>query len=246
MEPKVIIFENPQEISEYVVDILAEELKKKKNLVMALPTGRTIVPVYKELSKTYKKKSLNFSKTHIFNLDEYIGLKLEHKTSFKYFMDKNLFTKINVKEKNMHYLSGSAVNMKKECEQYENQIKKAGGLDLTILGLGVNCHIAFNEPGSPFDSRTRKIILTHETRRSNFGILSTLRAPKHALTVGIATILESKKIILIATGGHKAKAMKSMLQSPISTNCPASALRKHKDVTILLDKKAASLLTSKN
>ncbi|MFH1801864.1 MAG: glucosamine-6-phosphate deaminase [archaeon] len=242
MKPRVIIFENPQEIPEYVVNIITEGLKKKKNLTMALPTGKTIIPTYKELSKNHKKDKLDFSKTHIFDLDEYVGLKPEHKKSFKYFMDKNLFTKINVKEENIHYLSGSALNIGKECEQYEEKIKKTGGFDLTILGLGVNGHIAFNEPGSPFDSRTREIVLAHETVRSNFGLFSILRAPKRALTVGIATILKSKKIILIATGGHKTKAVKAMLESPISTDCPASSLRKHKDVTVLLDKKAASLL----
>ncbi|MFH1290773.1 MAG: glucosamine-6-phosphate deaminase [Nanoarchaeota archaeon] len=242
MKPKTIIFENLYESAKHASEILEKEISEKPNLVLGLPTGRTVIPLYKELTKLHKKKKIDFSKVKVFILDEYLGLKPTHKSSFRYFMDKNLLKKINIKEKNINLLSGSALNFRKECKKYEQKIKKAKGLDITILGIGVNCHIAFNEPGSPFKSRTRKVILTHETRRSNFGILSVLRAPKRALTIGIGTILESKKIILIATGKHKANAIKAMLKGPITTKCPASALKKHKDVTVLLDKRAASEL----
>jgi glucosamine-6-phosphate deaminase len=246
MNPKTIVFENPHEIAEQVIETLEKEIAARPNLVLGLPTGKTVIPLYKELVKAHKKKKINFSKVRIFILDEYLGLKPTHKKSFKYFMDKNLLKKIDIKEKNINFLNGSAINITKEYEEYEEKIKKVGGIDLMFLGIGVNGHIAFNEPGSPFTSRTRQIVLTHETRKTNFSPPSILHAPKHALTMGIATILNAKKIILIATGGHKAKAVKEALESPISTNCPASALRNHKDVTILLDKKAASLLKKKD
>ena len=204
-------------------------------------------PQENELVRVYKDKKLNFSKTKIFDLDEYIGLSPEQKDSFEYFLNKNLFKRGKIPEKNLHFLKGSAINITRECEEYEEKIKKAGGIDLMFLGIGVNGHIAFNEPGSPFDSRTREVILTYQTKASNFGkIFSLFKSPKRALTIGIGTILESKKIILIATGNHKAKAVKEMLESPASTKCPASALQNHDDVTILLDKKAAALLKKKS
>ncbi|MBU0906595.1 MAG: glucosamine-6-phosphate deaminase [Nanoarchaeota archaeon] len=247
MKPKIIIFEDTKEIAEYVVDILEKELKKKPASVFCVPTGKTVIPVYEEITKTYKEKKLDFSKVKIFDLDEYIGLKPEHKKSFRHFLDKNLYKKVNIKENNINFLNGAAINIDNECKQYEEKIKKAGGVDITLLGIGVNGHIAFNEPGSPFDSRTREIILTYQTRASNFGRLYSLMiSPKKALTMGIGTILKSRKIILIAIGRHKAKAVKAMLESEPNTNCPASALQKHDDVTVLLDKKAASLLKKKN
>lgn len=243
MGPKIIIFEDASEISEYAIELIEKELKQNPSITLGMPTGKTVLPVYNELVSVYKKKNLDFSKAKVFDLDEYLGLQPEQKDSFEFFLNKNLFKKINVKEKNVHFLNGSAINIKKECEEYEQKIKESGGIDLMFLGLGVNGHIAFNEPGSPFDSRTREIVLSYTTKASNFGkIYSLIKAPKRALTIGIATILESKKIVLIATGGHKAQAVKAMLESPISTKCPASALRKHDDVTILLDKKAAALL----
>ena len=246
MKPKVVVFEDPSEISKYAVELIEKELKRKQNLILGLPTGKTVIPIYNELVQTYKKKKLNLSKTKIFDLDEYLGLKSKQKDSFEYFLNRNLFKQIKIPEKNLYFLKGSAINITKECEEYEEKIKNSGGIDLMILGIGVNGHIAFNEPGSPFDSRTREVILTYQTRASNFGLLySLIKAPKRALTIGIATILESKKIVLIATGGHKAKAVKEMLESAPNTKCPASALQNHKDVTILLDKKAAALLKKK-
>lgn len=243
MNPKVIVFEDHSEISSYVVEIIQSEIKRKPSLNLGLPTGRTVIPVYKELINFLNEEKKNLAKIKTFNLDEYIGVNPKEKISFEYFLDKNLLGKIKIPKKNINFLNGSAVNLKKESEDYEKKIKKAGGLDLTLLGIGKNGHIAFNEPGSPFYSRTREVILTYSTRAANFGkILSFIKAPKRALTVGIGTILESKKIILIATGKHKAQAIRDMLESEPNTKCPASALQKHKDVLVLLDKGAASLL----
>jgi len=247
MKPKVIIFDNIRELTTHASDLIAEEIEKKKGLVLGLPTGKTVIPLYKQLIKDHKKKKVDFSKTNIFNLDEYMGVNPNKKRSFQYFMHNSLFKKINVKQKNIHFLSSQIANIKRRAEEYEKEIKKAGGIDLQLLGLGVNGHIAFNEPGSPFNSRTREIILSHETKVSNFGRFhSILRAPKRAITMGLSTILEAKRIVLLATGKHKAKAVKAMVDGPVTTDCPASALKKHKDVLILLDKKSASLLKSKH
>lgn len=243
MKPKVIIFENRKELYDYATEFILTELKRKPNLVAGMPTGKTVVPLYAELIKKHEEKKANFSKVKVFMLDEYLGLKPSHKKSFNYFIDKKLLEGINIKRKNINLLPGIVLSENKAAQEYENKIKNAGGIDLMILGIGVNGHIAFNEPGSPFNSRTRKIALAHQTRISNFGkIGSFFKNPKHAITVGIATILESKKIILLATGKSKAQAIKAMLKDPVSTKCPASALRKHNDVLILLDKDAASKL----
>jgi glucosamine-6-phosphate deaminase len=246
MKAVVLIFKDSEEISQYAIKSLKEELRRKPNLVLGIPTGSTMLPIYKKIDEAYKKKELDFSKVRVFDIDEYLGLSPKQKQSFKFFLDKNLFKKVNIKEKNIRFLNGQAINIKKECENYEKEIKKAGGFDITTLGIGVNGHIAFNEPGSPFNSRTREVVLTYQTMKSNFGrVYSLIKAPKRALTIGIATILESKKIILIATGKHKAKPVKDMLEGPVDTKCPAAVLKNHKRAIFLLDKKAASLLKEK-
>lgn len=225
---KTIIFEDPKEIAAYILDALASSLKKKPSLTLALPTGKTTIPLYKKIVSDYKKKKLDFSKTKTFQIDEY----LNNKNDFRKFLIKNLLSKINVKKENQNFIS---TENPEEPREYEQKISKAK-IDLMLLGIGVNCHIAFNEPGSPFDSKTRIVSLTQSTQRANKTKI------KSALTIGISTILKSKKIILIATGKHKAQAVKEMIEGPIETKCPASALQKHNDVTVLLDKKAASLL----
>lgn len=232
-QPKVIIFENPNENAEYAANLLAKEIERKPSLVLGFPAGKTVIPLYKNLIKLYKKNKIDFSKIKTFNLDEYLGIDKKH--SLRYFMDEQLFSKLNLKKENIHFLPSRSDNPKSSCEIYEKQIKKFP-IDFQILGLGVNCHIAFNEPGSSFKSKTRKIKLSKTTKNSN-----KIRCD-YALTMGISTILKAKKILLIATGKHKSKAVRNMLKGPPTTKCPASVLRRHKNVLVLLDKKAASQL----
>jgi glucosamine-6-phosphate deaminase len=233
MKPRTIIFQNKKEIYNYTTTLIKKEIEKKTGSVLALPTGKTVIPLYKNLIKLYKQKKIDFSKVKTFNLDEYLGIDKKH--TFRYFMDKKLFSKLNLKKENIYFLPSRPDNPKKSCEFYEKQIKKFP-IDFEILGLGVNGHIAFNEPSSPFNSRTRKIKLSQTTKNSN------KISCDYALTMGISTIMKSKKILLIATGEHKSKAVRNMLKGPITAKCPASFLRKHKNVLILLDKAAASHL----
>jgi glucosamine-6-phosphate deaminase len=210
-----VIIEDKKRAVEIAVLIIEKLIQKKPNAVLGLATGKTMIPFYKELVSHYKKGKINFSKIKTFNLDEYVG-----NNKFHDYMKKNLFSKINIKKENTHFPSS-------KIKTYEKEIRKAGGIDLCLLGIGENAHIAFNEPSSPFNSETGKVITSDK---------------KRAYTMGIKTILNSKKIILLAWGKEKAKAVHDSLKKKISERVPASALRKHKDATFILDKPASSKL----
>ena len=224
---KLIILKDKKQVSIKAGKIVSDLIKKNPNAVLGLATGKTMIPFYKNLTK----QDLDFSKIKTFNLDEYIGLKETDKKSFRYFMNKYFFNKININKKNIHFPS---YNSKK----YEKEIKKEK-IDLQILGIGRNGHIGFNEPGSSFKSVTRKVKLTKNTRFVNklFGRSST-----HAFTMGIKTIMSSRKIILLAFGFAKADAIQKAIEGKLSEDVPASILRKHRNVTFILDERAASKL----
>ena len=222
-------------------DTLIHEILNKPDLVLALPTGKTPLKMYKLLSKSYKKKKVDFSKVTSFNLDEYYPIKKTNKNSYSHYMDENLFNHINIKKSNINILNGETNNPRKECDNYERKIKNK--IDLAILGIGVNGHIGFNEPGSGFNSKTRLVSLTKETRKINSKFFRKIKqVPDKALTIGLGTIMSSKKIILLASGKNKAKAIKHLVQGNLDKNYPASILKKHNNLVIILDKKAASLL----
>ena len=229
---KLIIVKSIKEIALEVLDILYKQ--KKRNLVLGLATGNTMIPFYQELVRYFKNGKISFTDVRTFNLDEYL-LSGDNKKSLRFFMDKNLFNKIDIKKENIHFLNGLADDIELECKNYEKEIKKAGGIDLQILGIGRNGHIGFNEPGSSFNSKTRKIKLSEMTLKDN-------KVGKYALTVGIATIMRAKKIILLANGKHKADAIAKSVRGKIYEKVPASILKKHKDVTFIIDKEAASKL----
>jgi len=217
-----IVLDNKKEVARFVSEIILKQVTKKQSSILGLATGKTMIPIYKKLTK------INFSKTKTFNLDEYLN-----SNKLRSFMNKYLFNKINIKKENIFFLDGKTNNPAKECEQYEKQIKK-NKIDLQILGIGRNTHIGFNEPGSKFNSKTRKVKLTEQTRKDN------PNSEPYALTMGIKTILQAKKIILIATGKHKARAVKQTIESKPSIEIPATALQKHKNTIFILDKAAAS------
>ncbi len=227
---KVIVLKSKKQVSVEAVKIVSNLVKKKPDVVLGLATGKTMLPFYKILTK----QNLDFSKIKTFNLDEYLGLKKTNKKSFHYFMNKYFFNKINISKKNIHFPTS---NFKK----YEKEIKKSK-IDLQILGIGENGHIGFNEPGSSSKSITRKVKLAKSTTIVNklFG-----KSPKQAFTVGVKTIFNSRKIILLAFGSEKADAISKAIDGKLSEEIPASILRKHKDVTFILDKKAASKLKNK-
>ncbi len=252
----VIVKEDYTAMSKEAAKIVADRIRRKPNLVLGLATGGTPLGLYKELIRMHREEGLDFSKVITFNLDEYIGLPPEHDQSYHYFMWENFFKHININPANVHIPQGIFGDVKISpyetdpkieayCQWYEEQIKKFGGIDLQILGIGANGHIAFNEPGSSLGSRTRIKTLTEKTRQDNSRFFKSIdEVPKYAITIGIGTIMEAKEVILLASGESKADAVKAAVEGPITAMCPASMLQIHRKAIIIVDKKAASKLSA--
>ncbi len=215
--------------------------KEKPFFVLALPTGGTSVDLYKNLIK-FHKEGLSFDKVVTFNLDEYVGLPITHPESYHSFMAKNFFDHVKIPKEQMNMLNGNAENLDAECKNYEEKIKDYGAIDLFIGGIGQNGHIAFNEPGSNFDSRTRIVNLTENTIAANsrfFGNDISL-VPTKALTMGLATITDAKEVIIMATGPKKAQALDHAFEDKQNINWPVTVLQKHPRAFIIADKAAAA------
>lgn len=241
----IIIVKNYQELSKKVADIFMDQFKKKPNFVFGLATGSTPLGMYKEIILRCKVRKLNLEKVITFNLDEYYSLSAEHPQSYHYFMQENLFKHIDIKKENIYIPDGKADNVEEHCRWYEDQIK-THPIDLQILGIGANGHVGFNEPGSSKNSTTRLVDLDKQTIKDNAKKFKNKKEmPKQAITVGIKTIMAAKKIVLLAHGKNKAKAIKCALEKKPNNNCPASWLQKHPDVTVIMDKSAANLLINK-
>lgn len=243
MSIKLIICEERQEVAKRAAEIFADAIRKKPDIVLGLATGSTPVGLYEELIRMHKEEGLDFSQVSSFNLDEYLGLSSEHPQSYRYFMDTQLFNHINIDKSNTHVPDGLAKDLEAHCKEYEEAIKKAGGIDIQLLGIGANGHIAFNEPGSGKDSRTRVIDLNERTIKDNSRFFNSMdEVPKKAITMGVATISEAKKIVLLATGENKKEAVAKAFGGAISSKVPASLLQVHPDCTFILDREAASNL----
>lgn len=248
---EVIIKKNYDEMSSEAGKIVAEEMREKlkadKKFILGLATGSTPLGLYKELIGMCRNKELDFSSVITFNLDEYVELAPEHCQSYRYFMNENLFKHINIVLKNTHVPDGLAENLEKYCEEYEKKIKSAGGIDLQVLGIGGDGHIGFNEPGSSLASRTRVKTLTEETIKDNSRFFKNKNeVPEYAVTMGIKTILEAKKIILLASGGNKADVLGKAVEGPVTSQVTASALQLHPHVVIVCDEEAAGNLKRKD
>jgi len=240
---KVIIVKDKEAMGKKAAALIAADMATKSPYVLGLATGSTPLPLYAELVRLYKAGKLDFSKVITFNLDEYVGLKPTHSQSYRYFMNKNLFNKININKANTFVPDGMAKDIEAHCEEYEDLIDKAGGIDFQVLGIGRNGHIGFNEPGSSLASRTRLVKLSKETIQDNSRFFRRLSdVPTKAITMGIGTILESRKIMLLATGENKADAVAKAIEGPVTASVPASALQLHPDVTFILTKDAAKNL----
>ena len=238
------IAETPNKVAQKAASIVADFIQAKSNAVLGLATGSTPVPTYKRLIRMHRKNALSFAHITTFNLDEYVGLPESHEQSYRFFMDRNFFQHIDIPPEQTHVPNGLAPDPDQECKTFESKIQSAGGVDLWLLGIGHNGHIAFNEPGSSSESRTRVIHLAPETITANSRFFDhPNQVPRQALTAGIATIMEAKKILLLATGPDKALAVSKAVNGPISPNWPASALQHHPDCTFLLDREAASGIT---
>jgi glucosamine-6-phosphate deaminase len=222
---------------------VAEVVTGKPDAVLGLPTGATPLGMYAELVRLHRTGQLDFSRVVSFNLDEYVGLPDQHPASYHSYMHHNFFDLIHQAQDRFHILAGMAQDLSQECQRYEQLIRDCGGLDLVILGIGQDGHIAFNEPPSSFDSRTRVVELDSSTRLANAAYFPPgSDLPRFALTMGIATIMEARMIMLLATGASKAEVLKRALTEKPTSNLPASILQTHPNVTVLCDQAAARLL----
>lgn len=238
----ILVTPNYNEMSKKAAEIVSEDILKNPRMILGLPTGETPVGMYKLLVKNFKHKKINFSKITCFNLDEYYPIKRENKNSYYHYMHKNFFNSVNVNPNNINILDSESKTPKKDCLAYEKKIKN-NPIDLQILGVGINGHIGFNEPGSKKTSKTRVINLTQNTRKQNSRFFKNKSdVPTHALSMGISTILSAKKLILLANGKNKAEAIRHLVEGKISSDWPVSFLRGHKNLIVILDKEAASEL----
>ncbi len=253
---ELVIKNNYEELSQEAAHIISNLLRKKPDCVLGFATGRTPMGTYKELVRLYKEEGLDFSNIKTFNLDEYYGIGIDlnkpydKDQSYSRFMYEELFKHINIDKANIHMPDGLTSESEKYCHQYEQEIKKAGGIDLQLLGIGRDGHWAFNEPGSSLASRTRIQALRNQTIRDNYESFYKKAGvkkedmPHFALTMGIGTILESRHALMIASGREKAKIVADALEGPITSAVTASALQLHPGkVTVILDKEAANNLT---
>jgi glucosamine-6-phosphate deaminase len=240
---RVIIELDSDSASRRAARFVADLIRKKPNCVLGLATGSTPLGIYRELVRMHKEEGLDFSQVTTFNLDEYVGLAPVHPQSYRHFMQVNLFNQVNISASRTNVPDGRALDFDNHCRQYEQRIHDAGGIDLQILGIGSDGHIAFNEPGSSLGSRTRLKTLTSETIRDNarfFG--GEDKVPRLAVTMGVGTILESRRCILLAFGSHKAAAIRDTVEGPVTAQVTATALQLHREVIGIFDEAAASLL----
>ena len=240
---EIIVQPNSQKASWLAARLIKKIIFEKPRPVIGLATGNTPLLLYKLLIKMHREESLDFSRVVAFNLDEYIGLSPDHPSSYHHFMWENLFSQINIRPENLHLPNGLVADLQAHCQDYEQEIKKAGGIDIQILGIGVNGHIGFNEPSSSLSSRTRIEILSEQTRKRNAAFFGGEdQVPLQAITMGIGTILEARICLLMAFGQKKARAVAQAVEGPLTAMVPASALQLHPKAIILLDLEAASEL----
>ncbi|MBI2955625.1 MAG: glucosamine-6-phosphate deaminase [Chloroflexi bacterium] len=275
---RLIVVGDADDLGKVAALIVAKELRDNPRAVLALPTGRTPLGMYRQLRHLYEEGEVDFAGVTTFNLDEFYGIPAEHPGSFAAYMRRELFDRVNLHPENINLLdslasapsvrglgghpqefpfpkrAGGAQNQKRcpgraapdadeECHGYERKIRRAGGIDLAILGIGHNGHIAFNEPGSPFDARTRLVKLTERTLADNSIYFADATAvPRFALTMGIGTIMEARRILLLASDGKKARILARALEGDITSDVPASALQRHSGLTVVADEPAVASL----
>jgi len=241
---KVIITKNYNDMSAKAARFVLAQLWRKPNAVLGFATGETPIGMYKQLVRAHEQGRADFGHVTTFNLDEYWGLSQNDPNGYHHFMSQYLFKKVNVPLSQIHLPPGRAEDAEEASREYEQLIKKAGGIDVQVLGIAPNGHIGFNEPGTPFDSRTHLAKLSAETRRKNAVHFNKKPVPSHAITMGLGTIMEAKKIVLLASGKEKAHAVADAIEGKVTTRVPASVLQWHPDVTVILDEAAASRLQS--
>lgn len=239
----VILKEDNRGMSLEAAEIVSDRIRKNPDIVLGLATGSTPLGLYRELIRMHRESGLDFSRITTFNLDEYLGLPPTHEQSYHYFMRKNFFDYLNIPRNAVHIPDGMTRDPEATCARYEEEIERAGGIDLQILGIGSNGHIAFNEPGSSLGSRTRVKTLTEKTCRDNVRFFKAdEKIPAYALTMGVGTIMDARELLLLASGPAKADAIRSAVEGPITAQCPASIVQMHRKAIILIDRSAGAKL----
>ena len=240
---RIITTKDYNEMSQKAAAMVISHVTLKPNTVLGLATGDSPIGMYREIIKSYENNEIDLSEVVTFNLDEYYGLNLDNEQSYHYFMMTNFFNYINIAKNNIHILDGEVTDIDKECTQYEEKIKKAGGIDLQILGIGVNGHIGFNEPDVNFEAETHLVNLDENTIQANSRFFNSIKdVPTKALSMGIKTIMQSRKIVLLASGSNKASAIAKAVNGKICPEVPASILQLHPDVTLIIDASAKKML----
>ncbi len=242
---RIRVFRTAEALAAALAKDTARAVRTAPSLTLGLPTGRTPIPFYRELVRAHQEGVLDFSNVSTFNLDEFLGLPARDPRSYRSFMRRHLFDHVNLSRSQIQFLNGMASDVVRECRRYERAIAKAGGIDLLILGLGANGHIGFNEPADALIARTHCTRLRRATRRANAALFGgRLRAvPEHALSMGMATILHSRRIVLIATGAGKGACVQRMIEGKVTPRLPASFLQLHPRAEVWLDRGAAARLS---
>ena len=240
---RIIQAEDYYSMSRVAANIISAQVIMKPNCVLGLATGSTPLGTYEQLIRWYKKGDLDFSEVTTINLDEYRGLSPENDQSYRYFMNTNFFDHINIKKENTHVPDGLEHDITKACNDYNKIIRQNGGVDLQLLGLGNNGHIGFNEPGEAFEKETHCVKLSDSTVEANSRFFQNIEeVPKEAYTMGIKSIMQAKKIVVVVNGKKKAGIVKEAFFGPVTPKVPASVLQLHNDVTLVGDKEALELV----
>ncbi|MEI8063725.1 MAG: glucosamine-6-phosphate deaminase [Verrucomicrobiota bacterium] len=241
---EVIIRPTETAAATLVARVIARELQARPQLVLGLATGRTMEKVYDELAREHREDGLDFSLCRTFNLDEYIGLPTTDSHSYRHYMNMQLFQRVDIDLRNTHLPDGMATDLKAECAHYESEIRDCGGIDLQLLGIGRSGHIGFNEPLSALRSRTREKALTPMTAEQNASMFGgdASKVPRRAITMGVGTILEAHRILVLATGAEKADIVAKAVEGPITSMVSASGLQLHPHCTVVVDEAAAGKL----
>lgn len=241
---EVIILKDRAAAAWLAAELIADTIREKPVAVLGLATGRTMEAVYERLVRLHCEEGLDFSGVRTFNLDEYVGLPAEHEQSYRYYMDRHLFSRVNIRRENTHLPDGCAADLDEECRRYERAIRACGGIDLQLLGLGEDGHIGFNEPLSALMSRTRVKALSPKTIEQNGPLFGDpARMPRRAITMGVGTILESRRCVALVTGERKAEILAKAVEGPITAMISATALQLHPRCVYIVDEAAAQKLT---
>jgi glucosamine-6-phosphate deaminase len=237
---RVRVFRTADALARALAADIARSLRARPGMVLGLPTGRTPIPLYRELVRLHRAGRADFRRATTFNLDEFLGLDPRDPRSYRAFMQTHLFGHVNLPPRRIHFLNGATRDVERECRRYERAIDRAGGIDLQILGLGMNGHVGFNEPARALVAWTHGTRLTPATRRANAALFGNRvgAVPREALSMGMATILHARRIVLLATGRSKARCVQRMIEGPVTPRLPASFLQLHRHAEIWVDQAA--------